>query len=55
MEGIQAAHAIRAEHPGIGVAVLSQHTDEATRSRCFATAPPDWRTCSRTASATWKI
>jgi DNA-binding NarL/FixJ family response regulator len=28
MEGIEAAHAIRAEHPGIGVAVLSQHTDE---------------------------
>jgi DNA-binding NarL/FixJ family response regulator len=28
MEGIDAAHAIRAEHPGIGVAVLSQHTDE---------------------------
>lgn len=28
MEGIDAAHAIRAEHPGVGVAVLSQHTDE---------------------------
>ena len=28
MEGIEAAHAIRAEHPGIGVVVLSQHTDE---------------------------
>lgn len=28
MEGIEAAHAIRAEHPGVGVAVLSQHTDE---------------------------
>jgi DNA-binding NarL/FixJ family response regulator len=28
MEGIEAAHAIQAEHPGIGVAVLSQHTDE---------------------------
>ena len=28
MEGIEAAHAIRAEHPSIGVAVLSQHTDE---------------------------
>jgi DNA-binding NarL/FixJ family response regulator len=28
MEGIEAAHAIRAEHPDIGVAVLSQHTDE---------------------------
>jgi len=28
MEGIAAAHEIRAEHPGIGVVVLSQHTDE---------------------------
>src|SRR2546427_11148532 len=28
MEGIDAAHAIRAEHPGVGVAVFSQHTDE---------------------------
>ncbi|TNC28447.1 response regulator transcription factor [Amycolatopsis alkalitolerans] len=27
MEGIEAAHAIQAEHPGVGVAVLSQHTD----------------------------
>lgn len=28
MEGIAAAHAIRAEHPGVGVVVLSQHSDE---------------------------
>jgi DNA-binding NarL/FixJ family response regulator len=28
MEGIEAAHAIRSTHPGIGVVVLSQHTDE---------------------------
>jgi len=28
MEGIEAAHDIRREHPGIGVVVLSQHTDE---------------------------
>jgi DNA-binding NarL/FixJ family response regulator len=27
MEGIEAAHAIRAEHPGVGVVVLSQHAD----------------------------
>ncbi len=27
MEGIDAAHEIQAEHPGTGVAVLSQHTD----------------------------
>ena len=29
MEGIAAAHAIRRDHPGVGVAVFSQHTDEA--------------------------
>jgi DNA-binding NarL/FixJ family response regulator len=29
MEGIEAAHRIRAEHPAIGVVVLSQHADEA--------------------------
>jgi DNA-binding NarL/FixJ family response regulator len=28
MEGIVAAHAFRADHPGAGVVVLSQHTDE---------------------------
>lgn len=28
MEGIEAAHAIRSDHPEIGVVVLSQHTDE---------------------------
>ncbi|HEV2815212.1 MAG TPA: response regulator transcription factor [Solirubrobacteraceae bacterium] len=28
MEGIEAAHRIRAEHPGVGVVVLSQHADE---------------------------
>lgn len=27
MEGIEAAHAIRAEHPGVGIVVLSQHAD----------------------------
>lgn len=29
MEGIEAAHAIRAAHPQVGVVVLSQHADEA--------------------------
>jgi len=29
MEGIEAAHAIRKAHPGVGVVVLSQHADEA--------------------------
>jgi DNA-binding NarL/FixJ family response regulator len=28
MEGIDAAHAIRAEHPGTGVVILSQYADE---------------------------
>ena len=28
MEGIEAAHAIKAQHPGIGVVVLSQYVDE---------------------------
>jgi DNA-binding NarL/FixJ family response regulator len=28
MEGIEAAHAIRAKHPQVGVVVLSQHSDE---------------------------
>jgi DNA-binding NarL/FixJ family response regulator len=28
MEGIEAAHRIRAEHPGVGVVILSQHADE---------------------------
>src|SRR3989440_804765 len=27
MEGIEAAHKIRAEHPGLGVVILSQHAD----------------------------
>lgn len=27
MEGIEAAHAIRARHPGVGIVVLSQHAD----------------------------
>lgn len=29
MDGIHAAHAIRADHPTVGVVVLSQHADEA--------------------------
>src|SRR5918998_2633294 len=29
MEGIEAAHAVRAEHPDVGVVVLSQHADAA--------------------------
>ena len=36
MEGIEAAHAIRAEHPGTGVVVLSQHTDDSYAMALFA-------------------
>src|SRR5438132_4043969 len=46
-EGIDAAHAIRAEHPGIGVAVLSQHTDESYALCCCETVAPGWPTCSK--------
>jgi DNA-binding NarL/FixJ family response regulator len=35
MEGIDAAHAIRARHPEIGVVVLSQHSEEAYAFRLF--------------------
>lgn len=36
MEGIEAALLIRAEHPGVGVVVLSNHTDEAYALALFA-------------------
>jgi DNA-binding NarL/FixJ family response regulator len=36
MEGIEAARAIRTEHPGIGVVVLSQHTDESYARALFS-------------------
>jgi DNA-binding NarL/FixJ family response regulator/signal transduction histidine kinase len=35
MEGIAAARTIRAEHPGVGVVVLSQHTDESYALELF--------------------
>ncbi|HET8915703.1 MAG TPA: response regulator transcription factor, partial [Propionibacteriaceae bacterium] len=35
MEGIEAARAIRAGHPNIGVVVLSQHTDESYARALF--------------------
>jgi DNA-binding NarL/FixJ family response regulator len=34
-EGIEAAHAIRATHPGVGVVVLSQHAEEAYAFQLF--------------------
>jgi DNA-binding NarL/FixJ family response regulator len=36
MEGIEAARAIRASHPGTGVVVLSQHADESYALALFA-------------------
>lgn len=54
MEGIEAAYAIGAAYPRIGIAVLSQHTDETSHRPCSGTGPPDSRPCSRTASATWR-
>jgi DNA-binding NarL/FixJ family response regulator len=36
MEGIEAARAIRTEYPGIGVVVLSQHTDESYARALFS-------------------
>ena len=36
MEGIEAAHAIRARHPHVGVVVLSQHADDAYALALFA-------------------
>lgn len=35
-EGIEAAHAIRARHPAIGVVVLSQHSDAAYAMQLFS-------------------
>jgi DNA-binding NarL/FixJ family response regulator len=35
MEGIDAAHAIKADHPGIGVAILSQYADESYAFELF--------------------
>lgn len=35
MEGIQAAHAIRTNHPDVGVVVLSQHVEEAYAFELF--------------------
>jgi DNA-binding NarL/FixJ family response regulator len=35
MEGIDAAHAIRRSHPGVGVLVLSQHADQAYAFELF--------------------
>jgi hypothetical protein len=55
-EGVQAAIAIRRDHPGTGVLVFSQYIETATPpsslERHPAAVPPASDTCSRTASAT---
>jgi DNA-binding NarL/FixJ family response regulator len=38
-EGIHAAHAIRARHPGIGIVILSSHLDLGTATRVLAESP----------------
>src|SRR3954447_18797447 len=38
-EGVQAAHEIRARHPGIGIVILSQHVDLGTAMRVLAESP----------------
>jgi DNA-binding NarL/FixJ family response regulator len=38
-EGIRAAHAIRARHPGIAIVILSQHVDFGTATRVLAQDP----------------
>jgi DNA-binding NarL/FixJ family response regulator len=38
-EGIQAAHAIRARHPQVGIVILSQHVDLRTAMRVLAEDP----------------
>jgi len=53
-EGIDAARAIRAKHPDIGVVVLSQHGGGSYAYALLATAPTGWPTCSRNESATWR-
>ena len=38
-EGLRAAHALRARHPGIGIVILSQHVEVGTATRLLAESP----------------
>ena len=38
-EGVRAAHALRARHPGIGIVILSSHVDLGTATRVLAESP----------------
>ena len=53
-EGIQAARRIRADHPEVGVVVLSQSCRGGVPSSCWPTARPGWAICSRSVSAGWR-
>ena len=47
-EGLRAAHRIRAEHPGVGVLVLSQYVETDYAVDLVADGAGGWATCSRT-------
>jgi DNA-binding NarL/FixJ family response regulator len=51
-EGLDAARRIRAEHPRVGVLVLSQYVEPHHAIQLLRTAPAASATCSRTASPT---
>jgi len=38
-EGLRAAHAIRARHPGMGIVILSQHVETGTATQLLAESP----------------
>ena len=55
-EGLVAAERIRAEHPDVGVLVLSQYVDARLRAaRCSRTTRSASATCSRSASSTSRV
>ena len=51
-EGLVAAHAIRAEHPEVGVLVLSQYVEPSYAMRLIQEHPNGSATCSRSVSST---
>jgi DNA-binding NarL/FixJ family response regulator len=64
MEGIEAAHVIKAERPGTGIVILSQHDDEGyvwallahgvtRRLARSSLSPRGWARC-RSSSASWR-
>ena len=53
-EGLVAAQQIRAEHPAVGVLVLSQYVEPSYAMRLLEEHPSASATCSRSASSTWR-